>query len=118
LMEKTRVNELLASNKPPIQIASLGGQERILPYCNFELNESDVLYMRVASGGGYGDPLERDPALVQKDVANSIVSLDAAPEIYGVVLQEPGLQLDLAATRQLRTKMRQQEIDGGEAPVP
>jgi len=118
LKEKTRVNELLASNKPPIQIASLGGQERILPYCNFELNESDVLYMRVASGGGYGDPLERDPALVQKDVANSIVSLDAAREIYGVVLQEPGLQLDLAATRQLRTKMRQQEIDGGEAPVP
>jgi len=55
---------------------------------------------------------------VQKDVANSIVSLDAAREIYGVVLQEPGLQLDLAATRQLRTKMRQQEIDGGEASVP
>ena len=118
LKEKTRVNELLASNKPPIQIASLGGQERILPYCNFELNESDVLYLRVASRGGYGDPLERDPALVKKDVANSIVSLDAAREIYGVVLQEPGLQLDLAATRQLRTKMRQQEIDGGEAPVP
>ncbi|HEX4991495.1 MAG TPA: hydantoinase B/oxoprolinase family protein, partial [Candidatus Binatia bacterium] len=112
LMEKTKVNELLASNRPPTQIASLGGQERILPYCNFELNESDVLYMRVASGGGYGDPLERDPALVQKDVANSIVSLDAAREIYGVVVQEPGLQLDLEATRQLRKKMREQEIDG------
>jgi N-methylhydantoinase B len=68
--------------------------------------------MRVASGGGYGDPLERDPALVQKDVANSIVSLDAAREIYGVVVQEPGLQLDLEATRQLRKKMREQEIDG------
>jgi N-methylhydantoinase B len=118
LMEKTKINELLASNKPPTQVAALGGRERILPYCNFELNESDVLYMRVASGGGYGDPLERDPALVRNDVANEIVSLNAARDIYGVVLQEPGLRLDLAATRQLRTKMRQQEIDGGEAPVP
>jgi N-methylhydantoinase B/oxoprolinase/acetone carboxylase alpha subunit len=112
LMEQTQVNKLTASNKPPTKIAALGGQEKLLPYCNFELNENDVLYMRVASGGGYGDPLERDPALVQKDVANSIVSLDAAREIYGVVVQEPGLQLDLEATRQLRKKMREQEIDG------
>jgi len=69
-------------------------------------------YMRVASGGGYADPLERDPALVQKDVANSIVSLDAAREIYGVVLEERGLRVDLEATRQLRIKMRRQEIEG------
>jgi len=94
------------------KIAALGGEEKLLPYCNFELNENDVLYMRVASGGGYGDPLERDPALVQKDVANSIVSLDAAREIYGVVLEEPGLRVDLEATRQLRIKMRWQEIEG------
>jgi N-methylhydantoinase B len=112
LMEKTTVNELVASNKPPTKIAALGGQEKILPYCNFELNENDVLYMRVASGGGYADPLERDPALVQKDVANSIVSLDAAREIYGVVLEERGLRVDLEATRQLRIKMRRQEIEG------
>jgi N-methylhydantoinase B/oxoprolinase/acetone carboxylase alpha subunit len=68
--------------------------------------------MRVASGGGYGDPLERDPALVQKDVANSIVSLAKAREIYGVVLQKPGLQVDVEATRQLRTKMKQKETSG------
>jgi N-methylhydantoinase B len=114
LMEKTKVNELIASNKPPTQIASFSGQEKILPYCNFVLNDGDVLYMRVASGGGYGDPLERDPELVRKDVANSIVSLGTARDIYGVVLQERGLQLDVEATRQLRMKMRQQEIDGTE----
>ncbi|MGH8056971.1 MAG: hydantoinase B/oxoprolinase family protein, partial [Candidatus Entotheonellia bacterium] len=54
LMEKTRVNELIVKNQPPIDIAALGGQRNVLPYCNFELQESDVLYMRVASGGGYG----------------------------------------------------------------
>jgi N-methylhydantoinase B len=69
--------------------------------------------MRVASGGGYGDPLERDPQLVRNDVANSIVSLAAARQIYGVVLREQGLELDLEATRQLRMKMRQLELEGG-----
>jgi N-methylhydantoinase B len=114
LMEKTKVNELLASNKPPTQIASLSGQQKILPYCNFEINQGDVLYMRVASGGGYGDPLERDPELVRQDVANSIVSLAAAREVYGVVLPEDSLEVDVEATRRLRTKMRQQEIEGGQ----
>jgi N-methylhydantoinase B len=110
LMENTQVNKLTASNKPPTKITALGGQEKILPYCNFELNENDVLYMRVASGGGYGDPLERDPALVQKDVANAIVSLDAARKLYGVVLEETGLRVDFEATRQLRMKMGRKEI--------
>jgi N-methylhydantoinase B len=119
LMEKTKVNEMISSNRPPTEIALLGGEEKILPYCNFVLKDGDVLYLRVASGGGYGDPLERDPELVRKDVANSIVSSDAAREIYGVVLQEPNLQLDLEATRQLRKKMRQQEIEKtGESTIP
>jgi N-methylhydantoinase B len=112
LMEKTQINELIGSNQPPTDIAGLGGQEKILPYCNFTLNDTDVLYLRVASGGGYGDPLERDPMLVRNDVANSIVSLDAAREIYGVVLERPDLQIDMDATRQLRAKMRQLEIGG------
>jgi len=105
LMENTEVAKLTASNKPATNIAALGGRKKILPYCNFELHENDVLYMRVASGGGYGDPLERDPALVQKDVANAVVSLDAARKLYGVVIEEPGLRVDFEATRQLRIKM-------------
>ena len=93
-------------------MSEIGGQTKVLPYCNFELNDGDVLYMRVASGGGYGDPLERDPELVRNDVANSIVSADAAREIYGVVLADGELRLDLEATRQLRAKMRQQDLEG------
>ena len=110
LMEKTMVNELIAANQPPSELARLGGQERSLPYCNFELKESDVLYMRVAAGGGYGDPLERDPELVRRDVINRIVSADAARQIYGVVLEDRQFELDLAATRQLRAAMRRHEI--------
>jgi N-methylhydantoinase B len=68
--------------------------------------------MRVAAGGGYGDPLERDPELVRQDVLNQIVSSDAARQIYGVVLQEQECELDIEATKQLRTAMRKRELGG------
>jgi N-methylhydantoinase B len=110
LKEKTKVDELMANNRPPTDIASLGGHDKILPYCNFELNEKDVLYMRVASGGGYGDPLERDPQLVQKDVVNGLVSRDAARGIYGVVLDKSTGSVDFAATDELRTALRESEL--------
>ena len=44
--------------------------------------------MRVVTtgGGGWGDPLEREPELVQRDVTDGKVSLKAARDDYGVVL--------------------------------
>jgi N-methylhydantoinase B len=114
LKEKTQVKELIASNKPPTQLAALGGQDHILSYCNFELHDGDLLYMRVASGGGYGDPLERDPESVRTDVANAIISTAAARDIYGVVFEGSGLQVDPEATRKLRLAMRKQEIGEGQ----
>jgi len=69
--------------------------------------------MRVAAGGGYGDPLERDPELVRRDVINRIVSADAARQIYGVVLEGREFEADLAATQQLRAAMRRDEIGDG-----
>jgi N-methylhydantoinase B len=51
-------------------------------------------------GGGFGDPMTRDPALVEEDVANGLVSEERARAIYGVV---PG---DAAATTQLRAATR------------
>jgi N-methylhydantoinase B len=106
-MAGTNVNRLLGENRPATKLAALGGEEKILPYCNFELGDGDVLYMRVASGGGYGDPLERDPELVRSDVANSIVSRAAARQVYGVVLKSD-LQVDLAATHELRNSRRRE----------
>jgi N-methylhydantoinase B len=114
LVEKTRVNELIGMNRPPVDVAELDGRPKFLPYCNFELKESDVLYMRVASGGGYGDPLERDPQLVRKDVENDIVSAEAARDIYGVAVDAEGGKVDAAATRELRKKARESEFKGAE----
>ena len=47
-------------------VAELGVQGKLLPYCEIELKKNDVLYMRTENGGGYGDPLEREPGWWQR----------------------------------------------------
>jgi N-methylhydantoinase B len=55
-------------------------------------------------GGGWGDPLRRDPNAVRDDVLDEYVSLEAARRDYGVVLvgDEDALEVDQDATRKLR----------------
>ena len=66
--------------------------------------ETEVI-IENAGGGGWGNPLERDPDLVRWDVVEGLVSLASAREHYGVVLSSDA-DLDEAATRILRNKMR------------
>ena len=65
----------------------------LLPYCEFDLGQDDILYMRMSSGGGYGDPLEREAERVLRDVEDGIVSRHDARALYGVVIEgdEPTL---------------------------
>jgi N-methylhydantoinase B len=53
----------------------------------FPLERDDVLLMESSGGGGFGDPLERDPARVAADVGEGYVTAAAAEAIYGVVLR-------------------------------
>ena len=62
--------------------------------------DSEVI-VRTGGGGGWGDPLERDPERVRWDVLEEMISMEAAREHYGVVLGDD-LALDLAATIALR----------------
>ncbi|MBU8849801.1 MAG: hydantoinase B/oxoprolinase family protein [Desulfobacterales bacterium] len=55
-----------------------------------------------AGGGGYGDPFERNPEAVERDVQYGYVSIEKAKQDYGVVIDSESLTLDLAATLQLR----------------
>ena len=65
------------------------------------------LTIRSPGGGGFGDPLARDPALVLRDVRDETVSLAAAAEMYGVILAPDGRSVDRAATeRQRRARER------------
>ncbi len=60
----------------------------------------DVVSLRTAGAGGYGDPAERDPGLVLADVRRGLVSPEAARAVYGVVLTDGGV--DAAETVRLR----------------
>ena len=104
LSKGTRLREVMAKGAALDRIEDLGGQMTSLPYCNFELTEDDVLYTRQSSGGGYGDPLERDVEMVLKDVVLGLVSTEAAREVYGVVVD--GEKIDVDATERLRNSMK------------
>ena len=66
----------------------------------------DRLIFRTAGGGGWGDPLERDPMRTRNDVARRLMTETKAREEYGVVLTGPRLELDRRATDDLRDGMR------------
>jgi N-methylhydantoinase B len=65
-----------------------------------EFAYGDVISFQQSGAGGYGNPFERDPALVLDDVLDDYVSVDAARTLYGVVII--GGAVDQDATRKRR----------------
>jgi N-methylhydantoinase B len=72
----------------------------------FMVSKGDLIRHVQAGGGGWGDPLERDPGKVLLDVRNEKVSTQKARDLYGVVIDAARLQIDDEATRRLRTEKR------------
>ena len=62
------------------------------------------------SGAGYGDPFERDPALVLMDVKSGLLTVDGAREIYGVAVSSDGRSCDSEATHALRRSQSEQAL--------
>jgi N-methylhydantoinase B len=73
------------------------------------LFEGDSFQMRLSSGGGFGDALDRDPESVAVDVAAGRFSADDAASIYGTVLTADG-EVDVAATAARRASARQERL--------
>jgi N-methylhydantoinase B len=70
------------------------------------LKPGDVVIIDAAGGGGHGNPLERDPEMVESDVIEEYVSLEKAEEDYGVVIVPETMKVDEEATRKLRESLR------------
>ncbi|WP_430427330.1 hydantoinase B/oxoprolinase family protein [Parasphingorhabdus sp.] len=68
-----------------------------------EVKEGDLLHFITWGGGGWGNPLERDPDLVALEIRQGLVTVKGALE-YGVVIAEDGT-VDTAATEKLRAEM-------------
>lgn len=66
----------------------------------------DTVSVRSGGGGGWGDPLQRDPRLVARDAKNELITVDTALKTYGVVLDPATFEVDAQATDQVRAKQR------------
>jgi N-methylhydantoinase B len=70
------------------------------------LKTGEQLVYQFGGGGGWGDPMERDPAVVLDDVWDEYVSIEGALRDYGVVitggLEEMTLAVDFDATKLAR----------------
>jgi N-methylhydantoinase B len=76
-------------------------REEVLPAKGTrQLAQGDTYSIRSSGGGGWGDPFERDPAVVLDDVRNGYVSLESARTLYGVVIRDGAL--DAEGTAELR----------------
>jgi N-methylhydantoinase B len=95
---------------PSLNLINPDRENRLLPVLMTEvekLKQGDVYRHIMASGGGYGDPLEREPERVLDDVLEEKVSIAHAAAAYGVVIV-PGAvpRVDEAATAALRVARR------------
>ena len=95
--------------------ARLGPADRLRPKSTCRMLPSDLMMFQVCGSGGFGDPLNRDPAAVAADVRAGSVSAEAAHNLYGVVIESD--QADPEATRQRRAALREARLGAAEPPV-
>ncbi len=68
----------------------------------YNYDTGDVFEVYESGGGGYGEPKRRSVEKVRADVQNGVVSIEKAREDYGVVIDARSLEVDQAATQELR----------------
>ena len=89
-----------------IQIRKTDGtSERHRKLTNYELDDGDVARLVTSAGGGWGDPLDRNPDRVREDFLDGYITPEIAKEVYGVVLTDEGT-VNRGATRRHRRRIR------------
>jgi N-methylhydantoinase B len=118
----TDVLQRFARRRIPDSIDEVEGQEELLQLRQIDIHQgpSDVYEVAFAAGAGYGDPLERDPEAVRKDVYLEDISPRAAREIFCVVLTGEGeeLRVDVEATAELRRRALVERLGREPRPYP
>lgn len=88
---------------------------------NIQLTEGDTLDFVSNGGGGYGDPLAREPEVTLEEVIDGFLSVDKARDVYGVVINVVNAdvhdyRIDWDQTRQQRTQLRDRVLPEGYGP--
>jgi N-methylhydantoinase B len=103
---------------PPLPLNTLrlhratGKKEAIKAVDLYELHQGDILYTTCYGGGGWGNPLDRDPEKVRFNATEGLLSFKKARDVYGVVLNQPDkenpetIAVDDKATAALRKRLK------------
>ncbi len=83
-----------------------GELQALEPFADVVVEDGESLVSVCCGGGGYGSPLDRDPARVEADLREGLISEERAREVYGVVFE--GETVAAAATEQLRRELRKE----------
>lgn len=73
----------------------------------------DILHQTSGGGGGWGDPIERNPEEVMRDVKMKFTSQRTAADIYCIVWDAQTMEVDFKATEAKRQKMRKKRLEQG-----
>ncbi len=106
------IEDGIKENPFPKSIDEIVGSNESISWGVYPLMGKDVLYVRSDGGGGYGDPLARDPSLVATDVSQGNISNRIALNVYGIVLNTSG-DVDLDASIERRKDIRLSRLNGG-----
>ena len=93
------------------------GDEAIAPsplpgkVSGFPLEPGDIVIMETSGGGGYGDPLERDPASVAHDVSEGVIDHATVVDVYGVILDAGVVDVDATRDRRRTLAASRVEVD-------
>ena len=95
-------------------ISELNGEDVTLQLrqVDFQQQPVDVYAVVCSAAGGFGDPLDRDTKLVQMDIEGNVVTVEAAREIYGVIVDPDTLEVNQDATYKLRADTRHHRLKG------
>jgi N-methylhydantoinase B len=117
LLRGTDLPELFAGGHVPGEAGEIHGRREVVPAkARSVLAAGDAHLYLQTGGGGYGDPLRRDPEAVLVDLRHGLVSRATAAEVYGVVLD--GEAVDAEATAGRREEIRRTRLDTSEPVRP
>lgn len=122
IVRGTDIAERLAGGSLPDSEDALEGTTEWLPpkQVMVPVALDDVFSIAWFGGGGYGDPLERDPEAVADDAQDGMVTEEHAHSAYGVVFVPASAgaipEVDVAATAELRAELRGRRIGAGPTP--
>ena len=93
--------------QPSRNLLNPGPDEQPLPSKLTEtIRRGDVFRHELAGAGGWGDPLERDPHAVLRDLRNELIGDATARNDYGVIVDRAAWKVDRAATEARRAALR------------